>query len=166
MMDPLVVSWGYNSDSPSASQFLDYHQMQGTRDFSAFLTVPKAVAFMRENNWEQIASNSRALVKENAWRFCNLVGTSPLCPLSDEFLGQMLSISIKPLSAERLQRYLFQTYNIEIPVMRHGEQNYLRYSINAFNSQADLDHLYMALREILEVTDFIEIEEHADKKSK
>jgi isopenicillin-N epimerase len=71
----------------------------------------------------------------------------------------MFSIRIKPLSAERLQRYLFQTYNIEIPVMRHGDDCYLRYSINGFNTQADLDHLYMALREIIEITDFIEIPE-------
>ncbi|MFX5563067.1 aminotransferase class V-fold PLP-dependent enzyme, partial [Acinetobacter baumannii] len=34
--DPLVVSWGYNSAFPSHSQFLDYHQTQGTRDYSAF----------------------------------------------------------------------------------------------------------------------------------
>ena len=69
----------------------------------------------------------------------------------------MFSIPIKPLSPERLQRYLFQTYNIEVPVMRHDEDAYLRYSINAYNSQADLDRLYMALKEIIEVTDFIEV---------
>jgi isopenicillin-N epimerase len=34
--DPLVVSWGYDSAAPSHSRFLDYHQMQGTRDYSAF----------------------------------------------------------------------------------------------------------------------------------
>ena len=163
LFDPLVVSWGYEADFPSSSQFLDYHQMQGTRDFSAFLTVPKAIAFMKEHTWEEVAADSRELVQKNALRFCELVGAKPLCPVNDEFLGQMFSIPIKPLSPERLQRYLFQTYNIEIPVMRHGNDTYLRYSINGFNSQADLDRLYMALKEIIEVTDFIEVAEQVTK---
>jgi isopenicillin-N epimerase len=159
LMDPLVVSWGYEADYPSDSQFQDYHQMQGTRDIAAFLTVPKALEFLKENNWLQVANNCHQLVLENAMRFCDLLNTQPLCPLNSEFLGQMFSIPIKPLSAERLQRYLFQTYNIEIPVMRHQDATYLRYSINAFNSQKDLDHLNMALKEIIEVTDFIELGE-------
>lgn len=163
LFDPLVVSWGYEAAFPSSSRFLDYHQMQGTRDFSAFLTVPRAIQFLKENDWPQVATTCRDLVQKNAVRFCTLLGTRPLCPISDEFLGQMFSIPIKPLSAERLQRYLFQTYNIEIPVMVHGDQTYLRYSINAFNSQADLDRLYMALKEIIEVTDFIEVAEQVSK---
>lgn len=157
LFDPLVVSWGYEAQFPSPSQFLDYHQMQGTRDFSAFLTVPKAIRFLKEHNWPEVAKNCRELVQQNAARFCDLVGSKPLCPVNDEFLGQMFSIPIKPLSPERLQRYLFQTYNIEVPVMRHDKDAYLRYSMNAYNSQTDLDRLYMALKEIIEVTDFIEV---------
>src|ERR1700752_931560 len=111
LFDPLIISWGYESAAPSHSQFLDYHQMQGTRDFSAFLTVPRAIRFLKENNWESVAANCRSLVQKNALRFCELLGTKPLCPVTDEFLGQMFSIPVKPLSPERLQRYLFQTYN-------------------------------------------------------
>lgn len=163
LFDPLIISWGYEAQFPSSSQFQDYHQMQGTREFSSFLTVPKAIQFLKENDWENVAASCRELVQKNALRFCQLLGTKPLCPVTDEFLGQMFSIPVKPLSPERLQRYLFQTYNIEIPLMRHGDECYLRYSINAFNSQADLDHLYMALKEIIEVTDFIEIAEQVNK---
>lgn len=164
LFDPLVVSWGYESAFPSSSQFLDYHQMQGTRDFSAFLTMPKAIQFLKENNWEQVAAKCRKLVQDYAPRFCKLLGTEALCPISDEFLGQMFSMPIKPLSPERLQRYLFQTYNIEVPVMRHEDKVYLRYSINAFNTEADLDRLHMALTEILEVTDFIDIPARTSQK--
>lgn len=157
LFDPLVVSWGYDSAFPSSSRFLDYHQMQGTRDFSAFLTVPRAIKFLRDNNWENVAKECRELVKANAPKFCKLLGSEPLCPLTDEFLGQMFSIPIKPLSPERLQRYLYLTYNVEVPVMRHDDLAYLRYSINGFNSQQDIDRLYMALKEIIEVTGFIEV---------
>lgn len=155
LFDPLVVSWGYKSAAPSHSQFLDYHQMQGTRDFSAFLTVPKAIEFMQQNNWWQVAANSRKVAHRNYQRFCDLLGSAPLAPVTDEFLGQMCSIPIHTIQPEKLQRHLFKHYKIEIPVMRHGQHIFLRYSINAFNSQEDLDKLYAALEEIKETTELI-----------
>ena len=157
LFDPLVVSWGYESAAPSHSQFLDYHQMQGTRDFSAFLTVPKAIEFMKEHKWELVAADCRRLVRENATRFCELFGSSPLCPLRDEFLGQMCSIPIKTKEPEKLQRHLFEQYNIEVPVMRQDEHIFLRYSINAFNTQDDLGKLYEALSEIVKKGEMIEV---------
>jgi isopenicillin-N epimerase len=132
-VDPLIISWGYDSAMPSHSQFLDYHQLQGTRDFTAFLTVPKALEFMKENNWNEKAAACRRLVRDNAQRFCDLLGTQPLCPLTDEFLGQMFSIPIHTPEPETLQRDLFEAYKIEVPVMRHGDNTYLRYSIQVFN---------------------------------
>jgi isopenicillin-N epimerase len=162
-LDPLVVSWGYKSAQPSSSQFLDYHQMQGTRDFSAFLTIPKAISFIQENQWEKVAAECRALVQKNALRFCELVGTKPLCPIGDEFLVQMFSIPINTPAPEKLQRHLFEKYKIEIPVMQIDSNIYLRYSINAFNSQKDLDHLFEALKEIISGTELIMIDENKKK---
>jgi isopenicillin-N epimerase len=153
--DPLVISWGYDSAYPSDSQFLDYHQMQGTRDFSAFLTVPKAIEFLKENDWEKVSANCRELVQKNALRFCELMGSAPLCPISDEYLGQLFSIPIKTNEPEKLQRHLFEVYKIEIPVMRHENHVFIRYSINAFNTQKDLDTLYAALKDIITKTDLI-----------
>jgi isopenicillin-N epimerase len=149
LFDPLVVSWGYEAAMPSHSQFLDYHQMQGTRDFSAFLTVPKAIEFMQEHNWEAVAADCRKLVRDNYPRFCELLGSSPLCPLTDDFLGQMCSIPINTEAPERLQRHLFEHYKIEVPVMRQEDKVFLRYSIQGNNTQEDLDKLYNALTEII-----------------
>jgi isopenicillin-N epimerase len=157
LFDPLVISWGFDSASPSHSKFLDYHQLQGTRDFSAFLTVPKAIEFMKEHNWKKVAADCRALVQKNATRFCELFGSKPLCPVNDEFLGQMLSIPLKTDQPEKMQRHLFEKYKIEVPVMRHGEHTYLRYSIQAFNTQEELDYLYNSLKEIIAETDLVKI---------
>lgn len=155
--DPLAISWGYESAAPSHSQFLDYHQMQGTRDFSAFLTVPKAIEFIKENNWEQVATACRELARSNYKRFCDLLGSYPLCPIDDNFLGQMCSIPIKTDQPEKLQRYLFEKYKIEAPVMRQEKYVFLRYSVQAFNTQNDFDKLYDALKEIILQTDFLKI---------
>lgn len=148
LFDPLVVSWGYESAAPSHSQFLDYHQMQGTRDFSAFLTVPKAIEFMKEHNWESVAADCRKLARDNYPRFCNLLGSAPLCPIDDDFLGQMCSVPISTEAPEKLQRHLFEQYRIEVPVMRQDDRVFLRYSVQGYNTQEDLDRLYEALKEI------------------
>ena len=156
MFDPLVVSWGYEAAAPSHSQFLDYHQMQGTRDFSAFLTVPRALKFMQEHNWEVVAADCRKLARENYLRFCELLGSVPHCPVNDDFLGQMCSIPIRTTAPEGLQLLLFEKYRIEVPVMRQDEHVYIRYSVQGYNTQDDLDRLYRALEEIRGVGDLIQ----------
>lgn len=145
LLDPLVISWGYNSDHPSHSKFLDYHQTQGTRDFSAFLCIPSALAFMNQYHWEEVSASCRALVLENAPRFYELLGAQPLAPLREEFILQLCSFQLPTKDAERIKSILFNEFKIEVPVMRHGEKVFLRYSIQAFNSQHDLDKLYEAL---------------------
>jgi isopenicillin-N epimerase len=157
LFDPLIISWGYESATPSHSQFLDYNQIQGTRDFTAFLTVPKAIQFLQDNNWDKIAVDCRALAHKNYQRFCTLLNTQPLCPITDEFLGQMCSIPIKTSQPEKLQRLLFEKYKIEIPVMRQDALVFIRYSIQVFNTQQHLDSLYNALNEIISQTDLIQV---------
>jgi isopenicillin-N epimerase len=41
--------------------------------------------------------------------------------------------------------------------MRQGEDIYMRYSINAFNTVQDLEALYNALKTIIKTTDLIKI---------
>ncbi len=161
LFDPLLVSWGYDAMFPSDSRFQDYHQAQGTRDFSAFLTIPRAIEFMKQNNWTAVSKECKEMVRKNALRFCELLGSKPLCPVTEEWLGQMFSIPVSTPDPEKLQRHLFVNYKIEIPVMRHADKTYLRYSINAFNTQNDLDRLYSALKEIMETTELITIKKLA-----
>jgi isopenicillin-N epimerase len=156
LFDPLVVSWGYDALFPSHSQFLDYHQMNGTRDFSAFLTIPDAIAFMKEHNWKQVAAHYRTMVQDHANEFCRLFNSKPLAPVTDDFIAQLLSCEIKTKEPEKLQKHLFNEYQIEIPVMRHGSKIFIRYSLNAFNSQEDLDNLFAAVRDIQKKTTLIE----------
>ena len=153
-LDPLVVSWGYEN-SVTSNQFLDYHEQQGTRDISAFLTVPAALKFLQENNWEQKAANCRKLVRENYNRFCDLVGSEPICPITEEFLGQMASIPVRTSEPILLKKILYEKYKIEIPVMVLNDSVYIRYSVNVYNSQQDLDILYKALEDILRTTALI-----------
>jgi len=155
-IDPLVVSWGYKALFPSHSTFLDYHQTNGTRDYSAFLTIPTAIKFMEENDWWKVAADCRELVKANAGTLCKLLSSTPLAPLTDDFILQLFSAEIKTKEPEKLHAHFYEKYKIEIPVMRQGDKVYLRFSINAFNDQQDLDKLFDAIGEIKKGTSLIE----------
>jgi isopenicillin-N epimerase len=157
MLDPLVVGWGYESVTPSESQFLDYQEFQGTRDISAFLTTPKVIDFLEENDWKTKAKECRSLVLDNYQRFCDLLNTKPICPISEDFLVQMASIPVNTSNPVALKELLFNKHKIEIPVMPLNGNYFIRYSINTYNSQEDLDILYKALQDIIATTDLIEV---------
>lgn len=154
-IDPLVVSWGYESDFPGESQFLDYHEYQGTRDISSFLCTPKVIEFLEENNWKEKARACRKLVLDNYQDFCDLFNTKPLSPISSIFIGQMASIPIRTSKPLELKEMLYSNYKIQIPVMPLNGNIYLRYSINAYNSQEDLDILKKSIIEIQSKTDLL-----------
>jgi isopenicillin-N epimerase len=42
-LEPLIVSWGYESEKPSGSFFIDYHEWQGTRELAPKSLVPADV---------------------------------------------------------------------------------------------------------------------------
>ena len=157
-IDPLVVSWGYESLIPSESKFLDYHEYQGTNDNSAFLCTPAVIDFLQENDWKQKSAEAKALVLKNYPRFCALMNSKPIAPLSTEFLGQMASVPVQTTKPQELKDLLYDKYKIQVPIMLLNDKVYLRYSINAYNSQADLDVLYKALEEIIHTTNLIEVD--------
>jgi isopenicillin-N epimerase len=103
---------------------------------------------MEKNNWTAVSKKCHDIVLANAERFYKLLGTKPISPLTSEWIGQMISIPINTNEPEVLQRKLFIDYKIEIPIMRQESDVYMRYSINAFNTVADLDTLYHALEAI------------------
>lgn len=154
-IEPLVVSWGYESDFLGESQFLDYHEYQGTRDISSFLCTPKVIEFLEENNWKEKARACRKLVLDNYQDFCDLFNTKPLSPISSTFIGQMASIPIRTSKPLELKEMLYSNYKIQIPVMPLNGNIYLRYSINAYNSQEDLDILKKSIIEIQSKTDLL-----------
>jgi isopenicillin-N epimerase len=155
VIDPLVVSWGYESETPGQSQFLDYHEHQGTRDISAFLTAGAAIEFLKANDWKTKTEVCKKRILDNYESFCELVGSKPICPVTSEFLGQMCSIPIQTADMGALKELLFQKYRIEIPVMKIDHGVFLRISLNAYNSQQDLDLLREALIDIQSTTDLI-----------
>lgn len=146
--DPLLISWGYDAEVPGKSKFLDYHQLQGTRDYSAFLTIPAALEFRKKYDWESVSHNCRQMILDNYQELCNIFDSEPVCPINRSFLGQMCSIPLPTNDPLKVKNLLFNKYKIEIPVFKLHDQVYTRLSTQAYVSQQDVDHLKNVLLEI------------------
>tara|TARA_Y100001970_G_C13988236_1_gene726806 strand:- start:288 stop:944 length:657 start_codon:yes stop_codon:yes gene_type:complete len=143
---PLVISWGWKNELSNTSRFLDWHQWQGTRDMSAFLTIPTVIKFLEKNNWTHISSNCKNLVINTRKKILEYLDIDPLCP--DSWLGQMASIPIPFKDPQKIKNLLISHYKIQVPVFEWNNQTYLRYSIQGYNTQSDVDILFSAIKEI------------------
>lgn len=148
IIEPLIVSWGYESDTPSESQFLDWHEFNGTRDFSAYLCMPSLLKFRNDFNWDEAAKNAREMILKWYPKFCDLMETEMICPLNNKFLAQMCSIPINTTKPLELKDELYQKYKIEIPITNVGKQYFIRVSFQAYNEEKDLEYLYESLEQI------------------
>jgi len=145
-VDPLLISWGFKSEAPSESTFIDYHQTAGTRDFSAFLAVPFCIEFMKKNNWELVRSHCQKKTIEWANRFKAEFGFQSIAPITDSFIGQMYSMPIKIEDPDLLKATLYDQYQIEVPVFKNHNEVFIRFSYQAFNTDEDMQYLFDTLR--------------------
>lgn len=149
---PLVVSWGYHAtpEGSSGSQFVDYLQWTGTRDPSASLSVPAALQFMADHDWEKVRTDAHQLLCQTISHICFLTGLSPLAPLDSDLFFQM---GIAPLPTEtnllELKSLLYSYFRVEVPLIAWNEHKFVRISIQAYNTPEDCDALLAGLAELL-----------------
>lgn len=156
LIDPLIISWGYKAEVPSESLFQDYHQFNGTRDFSAYLSTPAALKFLTDNKWEDQKSKCRKTIQHFYPIVAKELDSEILCPLEDTFIGQMCSIPIRTSDPLKLKRVLYENYKIEIPVITFSNDIYLRISIQAYNDDTDIEILINAIKDIKKKTDLLQ----------
>jgi isopenicillin-N epimerase len=154
-----VVSWGYLAaeigatsmgghtgfDAYVGSTTLERRlQWQGTRDLSAFLSVPAAIDFQAEHDWPRHRERCHAMAQ--ATQAAVLAGNG-LAPIAQaRSLAQMVPIPVRATEADALRRHLYEQHHIEVPVTQHGGHTFVRLSVQAYNTQAEMDALVAALR--------------------
>ena len=143
IMEPLVVSWGYESDTPSHSQFLDYMQWQGTNDISSYLTIPDTIKFLDENNWQQVSKECKKINRWARKEINQLLKKKPIS--SDDFIGQMSSIPMDSNDIIQDQIEFYVKYKIQIPFIKWNDKEFFRISIQVYNSKEDVFKLLEAL---------------------
>lgn len=147
-IEPLVVSWGWQSDHPGPSRFIDEQEWTGTRDPSAFLAVPAALAFLREHDWPAVRARCHALLLEGRQALLELTGLPALCP-PEPWLAQMCAVPLpEGIDGEALHRRLREEYRVEVPVTTFAGRPWLRFSVQGYNTREDIGRLVEAVREM------------------
>ena len=153
-IDATVLSWGYVDGTAGHTGFEAYlgHtglerrlQWQGTRDLAPFLAVPAALEFQRANDWPALRRQCHERACQTLHRVAARNGLAPSAP--DTALGQMAPIPVQCADPEGLRQRLLEHHRIEVPVTRHGPHTFVRASVQAYNTPADLDALVAALVE-------------------
>jgi isopenicillin-N epimerase len=149
LLAPLVVSWGWESEHPTASRFIDEQEYQGTRDIAAYLTVPAAIQFMDDYGWDAVRGRCHELVREARERIAGVTGLAPVTPDSPAWFSQMAALPLPPCDPEALKARLYEEFKVEIPITRWDGRAWVRVSIQGYNTPADLDALVAALKACL-----------------
>ena len=146
-MKPVIYSWGKYGDDPENSEFLQDFQWQGTRDMSAFLTIPKIIEFFK-TDLEHFQKHSRKLILNSRNQFQHILKTDPIT-VGDIFLGQMISFFLPKNIDTNLKSILWKEHKIEIPIFEWKKRKLIRLSAYAYNDQKDINSLMNALQAII-----------------
>lgn len=150
-IDPFVVSWGYKPtpDIATGSRFIDILQWTGTRDPTAALAVPEAIKFMERHYWEEVRLACHRLLRQAVERINELTGLPPLYPLDSDFYSQMAIASLPRCDLAVLKSRLYDEFRIEVPLTEWQDQQFIRVSIQGYNTQDDVDALLKAIKVLL-----------------
>ncbi len=154
-IEATVVSWGYVAESldmaghtgfdayTGRSVFERRLQWQGTRDISAYLAVPAAIAFQQQHDWPARRRECHDLACAAQHAVLARNGLEPIAP--DSCFGQMLPIPVRASDAEALRADLYERHRIEVPVTQHSGRTFVRLSVQVYNTPAEVDTLVAAL---------------------
>lgn len=146
-----VTSWGYAEGTGGHAGFEAYLgqttferrlQWQGTRDLSAWLTVPAALDFQQRHDWPAVRTRCHALAAAALDTMVNRFGLPPLG--ADDDWAQMVALPVPTQDPDRLRARLFEEGGIEIPVTSHAGRVFVRLSVQGYNTEADVARLLEA----------------------
>ncbi len=140
-IEPVIISWGWTDDS----DFVTRNQRQGTRDPSAYLTVPTAIEWMKAHHWDEVRAQCHALGVELRSQISDWSDLPVIAP--ESWFSQMFTAPLPPCDAETLKKRLYDEYRIEVPLTRgrvNGEPG-IRVSLQAYNTREDGQKLMAAL---------------------
>lgn len=147
LIHPLVISWGYAPDAET-HRFSARHEWQGTQDISAYLSVPSAIDFQREHDWDSVRESCHALAVETRNRLTEVTGLPHIAP--DAFFSQMFAVPMpEGCDVYALKARLYDEFCVELPAIIWEGKPFIRVSIQGYNTRDDADALIDALTTLL-----------------
>jgi isopenicillin-N epimerase len=141
---PLVISHGFGQGFTAEFDWI------GTRDPTAWLSVPAAIDFHKRLGSGRLRERNAALAREQANNLARIWNTERGTP--DELTGSMAAVrlplpgALSPEHAHALRRKLFDDQRIEVLVAAFAGALWARISAHAYNRPADYARLAACFR--------------------
>jgi isopenicillin-N epimerase len=140
-LHPLAISHGFGSG------FLAEFDWVGTRDFSSWLSIDRAISFHQSFDLDFNQGEKNFLFRHNhqlaiaaAELICKSWGQE--IPAPHSMLGTMVSIPISTnLDSESLHNLLWHKYQIEVPIIPFCDRLWLRISAQVYNQLSEYEYL-------------------------
>ncbi len=148
---PVRLSWGrLNPAKPE--KWSDELLWTGTRDYSAYLTVPHAIEFFAKFDREKLDARNYELACYARRRLCELPGAEPVTPEGREWFGWMVAVWLPSAYSgfDTLQQRLWERYYIEVPIVQFAGRYLIRVSCHLYISTHDIDTLVRCLQKELQ----------------
>ena len=147
---PAVISHHYGEG------FCREFSWQGTRDFSAWLAVPRALQFTADLGGDAVREHNHAMAAWAHRLLCERLRVpQPLSPLDGSMLGSMAAVPLPERLAQigepeldALQQRLYSEHRIEMPLTRLAGRLLLRVSCQVFNTPGQYERAAQVAVEI------------------
>jgi isopenicillin-N epimerase len=143
---PAVVS--HHLDEGFSAEF----GWQGTRDLTAWLTAPAAIAFMESLGWDAVLNHNHQMATWAHQMLTGRWGVEPVSPPDGSLLGSTASVRLPGKFAKydgnqllALQQHLHDHHNIEVPMIPWPGHAMLRVSCQVYNRPEDYEKLADAI---------------------
>lgn len=144
---PLFLSWGLLPPDEPERWWQEFYWL-GTRDPSAYLAVPSAIAFLEQVGWAAFRQRTHYLANYARNRLLDQFHVEPLVPDSPAWYGSMAHVPIPACNPREIQDRLWQEFGIEVPFVSWKNHTYIRVSCHLYTMTSHLDYLADALRKI------------------
>jgi isopenicillin-N epimerase len=146
-LHPTAISHSYGQGFP-----LEFDKI-GTRDPSAWLTVPDAITFHHQLGGAAMRERNRAVAVEALRRMAVALGTEAGAP--EGLFGSLVTVRLPAAgpttwsAAADVSKLFWDHHRIVIPVMSHSDALWLRLSVAAYVDDEDIERLLAALPDVL-----------------
>lgn len=145
LVEPHIIGWRRVGRPSLGSSFQDDFEFLGTADPSAYLSVPAAIRFQDEFNWSGVRQRCHDLLAHTLETVSAQTGR-PSAYRSEQNFAQMAIVEIpeaEDLAAFQLE--FLERHSTEVPFTQHGGKTYARISVQAYNTEHDLERLKQGL---------------------
>ena len=126
---------------------------QGTRDVTAWLAAPAALAFMAGLGWARTRAHNHGMAAWAHGMLCDRWRVEPVSPPDGSLLGSMATVRLPPSMQAMtephglaLQQRMYSEHRVEVPIVRWEGQWFLRVSCQAYNVPRDYERVGDVIR--------------------